>query len=178
MADPKRSDDWIRTAVRRYEQPLVRYAAHLLGDVDRARDAAQEAFLRLCRADRSEVESHLAPWLFRVCRNLALDVKRKEARMRPMAPDPERGDALLATDPGDAVLRRESRDRLVRALDDLPPRQQEILRLKFREGLSYREIGRVMGLSVSNVGYLIHMAVTRLRKTVAADATSAREASS
>jgi RNA polymerase sigma-70 factor (ECF subfamily) len=81
-------------------------------------------------------------------------------------------------DPGDRALRRESHGRLLRALEELPPRQQEVLRLKFGEGLSYKEISRITRLSVSNVGYTIHVAVSRLRATLAADASQTREVSS
>jgi RNA polymerase sigma-70 factor (ECF subfamily) len=45
----------------------------------------------------------------------------------------------------------------------LPEREQEVLRLKFQGGLSYEEIARVTGLSASNVGFLIHSAVKKLR---------------
>ena len=47
---------------------------------------------------------------------------------------------------------------------DLPENQREVLRLKFQCGLKYREISEVTGLSVSNVGFLIHTAISTLRK--------------
>jgi RNA polymerase sigma-70 factor (ECF subfamily) len=65
---------WVADALKKYERPLLRYAAWLLVDRDRARDVVQEVFLRLCRESRERVEDHLAAWLFTVCRNLSLDV--------------------------------------------------------------------------------------------------------
>jgi RNA polymerase sigma factor (sigma-70 family) len=79
---PKR--DWIRAAVDRYERPLPSYTARIIGDADRARDVVQDAFLRLWRRDEAEPDDHLAQWLFTVCRNRALDVVRKERRMKPI----------------------------------------------------------------------------------------------
>jgi RNA polymerase sigma-70 factor (ECF subfamily) len=178
MAGPSQRQDWIRSAVARYETPLVRYATHLLGDVDRGREAAQETFLRLCRARRERVEPHLAAWLFTVCRNLACDERRKEARMDPLDGASTSSAADSGPSPSDEVLRREAKSRLLQALDQLPSRQQELLRLKFGEGLSYKEISRVTRLSVSNVGYIIHVAVAGLRSRLADDAPQAQEVSS
>src|ERR1700735_4328532 len=76
---------WVRDAVTRYERQLTQYAAHITGDPERARDVVQDAFLRLCDQDAETVGSHLAEWLYTVCRNLAIDVKRKEKRMRLMS---------------------------------------------------------------------------------------------
>ena len=53
-------------------------------------------------------------------------------------------------------------------LDRLPPNQQEVVRLKFQNGFSYKEIARITELSVTNVGFLIHTAVTNLRREFAA----------
>ena len=76
---------WVRTALDQYEAPLVRYAARITGDVDRARDVVQETFLRLCTEPRAKVDGHLREWLFAVCRNQAVDVLRKEGRMRSLS---------------------------------------------------------------------------------------------
>ena len=73
--------DWIRSALAQYEGALTRYATHLTGDVERARDVVQDTFLRLCSQKPSRVRDHLAQWLFTVCRNRALDVLRKDNRM-------------------------------------------------------------------------------------------------
>ena len=65
---------WIRAALDRYERPLVLHARRLTGDLEQARDAVQETFLRLVKERRDAVEPHLAEWLFTVCRNVALDI--------------------------------------------------------------------------------------------------------
>ncbi len=87
---------WVRDAVGRYERQLTHYAAHIAGDPERARDVVQEAFLRLCDQDAATVGSHLAEWLYTVCRNLAIDVKRKEKRMRLMSD--EQADSFVSDD--------------------------------------------------------------------------------
>src|SRR5690349_16741452 len=85
---PREADrEWVRAAVRRYERPLVAYAAHLTGSLDQARDVVQETFVRLCTADRPDVETRLAAWLFAVTRNGAIDLRRKQRRMRLVEDD-------------------------------------------------------------------------------------------
>ena len=73
----------------------------------------------------------------------------------------------IAAPPSDAVGKQEEEDRMVKELEQLPKPQQEVLRLKFQEGLSYREIGRITGHSVTNVGFLIHTGLKRLRERLA-----------
>ena len=157
-----RDTQWIRDAFDRYEGPLVRYAQRLTGNLELARDVVQDTFLRLCRQQRDRVERHLAAWLFTVCRRRALDVAQKQSRMRSLGNET---DGQLATEPTQEALveRRESAARILALLEKLPPREEEVLRLKLQNELSYREISRVTGLSVSNVGYLIHTAIRKIR---------------
>ena len=70
--------------------------------------------------------------------------------------------------PSNVVEWRQNQQRVLRAMEDLPENQQEVVRLKFQNGLSYREISKVTGLSESNVGFLIHTAVKRLREKIGA----------
>ena len=67
---------WIRDALDRFEGPLLLYAGRLTGDAERARDVVQDTFLKLCRQRRADVAARLAEWLYTVCRNAAIDVRR------------------------------------------------------------------------------------------------------
>ena len=153
----------MRSVLDAYQGPLVRYAAHLTGDPDLARDVVQDTFLRLWKQNKQRVEGHLAQWLFTVCRNRALDVLRKEKRMSRLTGTGNLEPASTAPGPATLLERQETLNRVLLALESLPPREQEVLRLKFQNGLSYREIAATVGISVSNVGYLIHTAVKKVR---------------
>jgi len=168
--------EWVREALERYSGPLTRYAARITGDVDLARDVAQDTFLRLCRADRAKVEEHLAAWLYTVCRNRALDVCRKERRMSALHEG--QAETIACGNPGPAAVaeRHETHRNVLRVLGTLPENQQEVVRLKFQEGLSYREISDVTGFSNSNVGYLIHTAIKTIRQRLRSDTEMAQEA--
>ena len=152
---------WVRQAVSRWETPLCRYAGRLARDPERGLDWVQEAFLRLCRQpDPAALDGRLGEWLFTVVRNLAVDAARKEKRMKPMG---EMETADTGPAPAEAAESREETSRLRTALGRLPSRQQEVIRLKFQEGLSYREIAAATGHSVANVGFLIHGGLKALR---------------
>ena len=159
---------WIRTALADYEAPLIRYAIRLMGDADRARDAVQDTFLSLCQAERSQVEDHLAAWLFRVCRNRALDMRRKEHSVQPLRETAN--DEIASPEPGPSALleHQQGAGQMLALIESLPENQREVIYLRFGAGLSYREIGEVTGHSVSNVGVLIHNGVKKLRDQIAA----------
>jgi len=150
------------------QAPLTRYAARLLGDPDRARDVVQDTFVKLMAQPPGTIDGHAVEWLFTVCRHRALDVMRKEGRMKRF----EEGQAerVTASDPrpGRELEHAETHETILRMIDRLPRNQQEVVRLKFQNGFSYKEISRITELSVSNVGFLIHTAVCRLRTEFAA----------
>lgn len=155
--------DFVQSAVVEFQAPLTRYAARLVGDPDRARDIVQDTFVKLLSQSSETLNGHLAEWLFTVCRHRALDVLRKEGRMKRF----EEGQVERVTAeeprPGRAIENAELQETVLRLIDHLPPNQQEVIRLKFQNGFSYKEISRITTLSVSNVGVLIHHAVARLR---------------
>ncbi len=161
--DPN-ANDWIRTAVSRFEGPLTLYASRLLNDPDRARDVVQDTFLKLCRHDDPEIRDRLAEWLFTVCRNRALDILRKEGRMTRLSDEHAIAHASAEPGPAEALETRESAAQVLKALENLPPNQREVIRLKFQNGFSYREISRISGHSVSNVGFLIHTGLKTIRR--------------
>jgi len=160
--------EWMRAVLERYEGPLVRYAARITGDLERGRDVAQETFLRLWRFSGEVGADHLAQWLFTVCRNRALDVRRKEGRMRRLTDRAAAG--VVGREPGPLALieRHEAAQAALEALASLPDNQQEVIRLRLQEGFSYRQISGITGLTVSNVGFLIHVGMKRIREQLRA----------
>ena len=153
--------------LERFERPLLAFARHLTGDPEAARDAVQDTFLRYFRRPPAHtgLES-LAPWLFTVCRRLLIDLQRKNHRIIPMnaaaIPLPETLDESTAS-PAEALEEKDNATRLRGLIRNLPERQRELVRLKFEAGLSYRDIAAATGLTVTNVGTLLHQAVQSLR---------------
>ena len=140
---------------------LVRYLRYHLDDLSEAEDIAQESFIRFFRA-RTQNETILQPraWIFRVAHNLLVDQGRKKK--------PE----LLDDDGWHKVENRFLAKPIAEVqvqLSQLPwkrlsPMELGCLRLR-AEGLKFREIGEVLGLSVSTVVSYISRAVKKLRAT-------------
>jgi RNA polymerase sigma factor (sigma-70 family) len=155
---------FVQAAVAQYQAPLLRYASRLVGDRERARDVVQDTFVRLLGQPLATVEGHLAEWLFTVCRNRAVDLVRKESRLTAFPEGAVETVTDTAPRPGRALEQGETREALLHLIQCLPHNQQEVIRLKFQHGFSYQEISRITSLSVSNVGFLLHTAIARLRR--------------
>lgn len=84
LAGTERRPDlhWVLTALEQNEAALLRYSATLVG-TSRAQDVVQDAFMKLCTQSFESVQGHIAAWLFTVCRNRALELRRAERRRRP-----------------------------------------------------------------------------------------------
>src|SRR5687768_779515 len=163
--------EWVVEALALHERPLIRYAKWLLGDLESARDVVQETFLRLCREDQVRIQGHVAPWLFTVCRNLALDARKKAGRVEMASL--EHDELAVACDLDEQHDARQALGRVLKVLETLPGNQREVVHLKFQCGLSYKEISEITELSVSNVGFLLHTAVRAIRSHLSAETTGA-----
>ena len=151
-------------ALERYEKPLIRYAMGIVGDVSQARDVTQDVFIKLSQSLDTLDRERLAPWLFTVCRNRALDHQRKFHRIIPMENDLLDMESSSTPTPAAALEAQETSGQISRWIDQLPDKQREAVKMKFESGLSYKEISEVLKTSVGNVGTLIHLGVTTLRE--------------
>lgn len=157
---------WVRSALDEFEGPLLRYAQRITGDIELARDVVQETFLRLCRENPTELDGRLAQWLFTVCRNYSIDVRRKEMRMTNLAAPLADETPTPQPSPEVETTIRDEAEHVLGMLDNLPDNQQEVIRLKFQNGMLYRQIAEVTGLTVTNVGFLLHRGLKTLRQKV------------
>lgn len=162
---------WLAEIFTRLHQPLWCYVRRRVGGDDQAAsDIVQEAFVRLCQQPWPEIESYATAWLYRTCRNRAIDVCRREGRMSVAFPAGESPTdvATLADQlghrPDEQLDQQERLQRLGQELGRLSEQQQEILRLRLHGGLSYKQIAEVMELTVTNVGYHLHQAIVTLRQ--------------
>ena len=153
--------------VSRHEGSLLRFAAAFLSNETQAQDVVQETFLRAARdphrlLQRASNECSERNWLLKVVRDLSVDSLRRRATERKAAAQLAAG-AETAALPADAVAETaEECARMRAAIDRLPERLRELLLLKVREHKSYKEIAQITGLSVTNVGFLLHQAVKKL----------------
>ena len=76
--------------------------------------------------------------------------------------------ATDALGPEMVTEQQDSHARILQMMQALPENQQEVVRLKFQNGMSYKEIASVTELTVTNVGFLLHTAINTLRARVVA----------
>ena len=149
------------------ESPLLSYALRLTGDAGAAEDIVQETFMRLHA--RFDGVREPRRWLYRTVHNLALNHRRQAGRTVPLDPAGDDG-SPAADDPADPqplpdeqIARWEGIGLVRLSLESLDDRSRELVRLKFNEDLSYKEISAHTGLNIGHVGYLLHNAL----KTIA-----------
>ncbi len=156
----------IKEALRLYEKPLIRFAMQYASSIQLAQDIVQDCFLKLCQADWDKVAENVKPWLFKVCRNRALEILRKEQRMSELDDFKLQQTTDQSMPPDMTAQRRDSFRQAMVLMAKLPMKEQEVIKLKYQHNMSYREISEVTGLSVSNVGFILHTALKELRSKI------------
>jgi RNA polymerase sigma-70 factor (ECF subfamily) len=152
------------------ESPLLSYALRLTGDLNAAEDLVQEAFMKL-QAQFAQVRDPRR-WLYRTIHNLASNRRRERAKITSIQAggqnEPGKGEAADPDPLPDEQLVRMEGIGLVRlTLQSLDERSRELIRLKFTENLSYKEMSGRTGLTTGNVGYILHCALKSMAEELA-----------
>jgi RNA polymerase sigma-70 factor (ECF subfamily) len=170
-----------RVLVERYQGRAHRLALRVLRDEEQARDAVQDAFLKVhSNLGRFENRSSFYTWLYRLVMNVCLDAKRRDRSSR-FVDTPELGDleriatpeSMPASEqhfrvheeaPDDALDRSQLRDAVARAITALPDAARETLILREVEGLSYAEIAEALDIPKGTVMSRLHYARRRVQE--------------
>lgn len=152
-----------------YRDRIHRLVAGLLGDSDEAEDVTQEVFVKaFYRISSYKGDAAFYTWLYRVAVNAATDWRKKWKRRkgRSLSDGPEGAEGIRDEGPKPERLAhgRELGRRLEEALEKLPPNYRTILVLREYEGMSYEEMGRVLGLPKGTVESRLFRARERLRE--------------
>ena len=144
------------------ESPLLAYARRLTGDFAVAEDVVQDAFMKL-HSQFHQVRTP-QPWLYRTVHNLAVDHQRRASRIvlvddRANEDAPANDTADSQPMPDEQIARWEGIGLVRLVLETLDARSRELINLRFHEDLSYKEIAERTGLTVGNVGYILHHAL-------------------
>lgn len=161
------SEDTARAAFealyRSSRDDVYAYVATLLRDRSAAEDVTATAFERAYRKRRSfrARRGSRRAWLFGIARNAALDELRRRKRSAPLTAEVSDVEAQTPEHSADLALRRTA---VRAALASLAPRERELIALKFHAGLANAELARVLGMSDTNAGTMLHRTIQKLRK--------------
>ncbi len=154
----------VLNAAERLQAKLVRFSSRFFGgDIGRGHDVVQHAFLQLCRMGVEACPQNMDAWLFRVCRNRAIDLRRREDRQVTG----QSGDWMdhmvdQRTPVGDKLSEHELFQLVQQRIANLPESQREAIEL-WSNGFCYAEISKILERPESTVRVLVHRALTKLR---------------
>ncbi len=141
-----------------YYDGVYRLLFRIVGSREEAEDLAQETFLRLSRQRFPEGRDHnVRAWLYRVATNLAYNAlrgQRRQAQRQEAAMNQAATTGNEPPDPAEVALRNDERETVRRVLASLPPRQAQLLLLRYA-GLSYRELADALDVAPGSVGTLL-----------------------
>lgn len=165
---PSSLEEQVISLFDQFRAPLLRYLCGFQIPVDDAEEILQEVFLSLFQHLRQKrSEANLQGWIFRVAHNLALKSRlrgKRHAERFSYAP----GVTAIAADqspgPEEAASARQRQERLLAVVRALPEQDQFCLSLR-AEGLRYREIAEVLGMSLGAVANSIEKSMVRLMRS-------------
>ena len=153
-----------------YQRMAYNVAYRILGDRDAASDATQDAFLKAFKAMRRFRGGSFKAWLLRIVTNACYDqLRRKQRRPAsslddlPVEADHSRYMHDPAERPDEFVERQELSDTIQAGISTLPAEQRTVLVLSDVQGLSYKEIAEVTGLSLGTVKSRLSRGRARVR---------------
>lgn len=169
-AEQEQPAERLEEVFARYQDDLLGMLYYLVGNIEDARDALQETFIKCWRhrSSVSEVEN-LRAWIFRIALNAGRDVRSTawRRRRRPLG----KGEATLAiSDPGPEThaARREELALVRQALRQLRPEEQEVFLLRQNGQMTYGQIAEAIQIPLGTVKTRMRLALTKLREALEA----------
>lgn len=151
--------------VRRHHASAFRVALGVLRDEDGAADATQDSFLKAFRGLESfRGDASFKTWLLTIVMNEARGLLRKRGRRREMDLETAGPVASPVESAEDALQKAQEADRIRALLDGLPEKQRQAVTLRVFEGLSFREVGALIGSTEGAARVNYHHGIRRIRE--------------
>lgn len=164
--------------MRRYQRPVIGLIVRMTGDRTLAEDLAQETFVKAFRSLAAfDTTRRLSSWLFRIAHNTAIDAMRRarpphaalhaDLDRKPLTSAGAQDEPATPPAP-DPVERRELGNALEAAMAELRPDQRAAIVLRYENGLSFDEIGTVLGVPEVTARSHVHRARKELARLLTA----------
>jgi len=173
--------------VEKYKEKIVNIIYQFIGDKEEAEDLAIEVFLRVYQArEKYEARAKFTTWLYKITTNLCLNTIREKTKFHTVSlsksilTEEGKEEELLekiadpSPSPQDVLEEREKNTLISKAIDSLPTRQRIATILQIYEGLSYKEISKILGCSIKSVERLLYWARNNLKEKLAPYLTSGK----
>jgi RNA polymerase sigma-70 factor (ECF subfamily) len=146
---------------------IYRLLLFLTRDASLAEDMTQEVFASAWAAVQGfRGDASVKTWLRRIAYNLFLDAQRRRKREEVFAGGLRAGEPETGTDPLSRVMADEHLGRMYRAMEHLEDQERTVLLLHYLDGLSYREMARVLEQPAGTLKWMTHQALEKLRTQV------------
>lgn len=155
----------------RYAPKMYAYIYRRVSDAALAEDLTSELFVRVLNAVQNEQawRDSFVAWLYRIAHNLVVDTYRR--RLPPSLPLEDLPLESDAADPAEVVQEAVDRSRLRVAIGQLTSDQQQVLALRYGEGLTAKETARIVDKTTGAVEALQHRALAALRRILTREST-------
>lgn len=151
--------------VQRYQDRAYWVAYNMLRNREEATDIAQEAFLRVYRSlDRFDIKKSFYTWLYQIVANLSIDHLRRKSVSKSVSLDAVGDMDGKHEQPGEDIEKTELRLRVRDVIDRLAPKYKAVVTLRDIEGLSCKEIAKIVGTTHATVRWRLHRARIIFRK--------------
>jgi RNA polymerase sigma-70 factor (ECF subfamily) len=171
-------DEAFATLVTRYRTRVFGMIVRTVGDPARAEDLAQDVFLRVYRGlPHFQGKSTFSTWLHRIVANVCASERARPVRIEVPAESPgdeNHAPRQLAVDDG-AFAAVELRDRLSKALADLPQNYRLLVAAHYLDGVQYQDLAEMFGLPLGTVKTHLHRAKRQLRAALSREDARDRE---
>lgn len=150
----------------KYLKKVYTYIYYRVGSVEEAEDLTSNVFLQaFIHLDRYEYQGvSFSAWLLRIAHNMVANWYRDRSNRQWV--DLEDWEEIVSNEelPGERLEREEDRERVKQAVSCLPPEKQQILILRFAEGMKHKEIAEVVGKSPGAVKVLVHRSLASVHR--------------
>ena len=148
-----------------YLDKVFRYIKYKVNNIQLAEDLTSTVFEKALAnfSKYSNDKASFSTWIFSIAHNVVIDHYRVNRKRQTVSLEEVTDRSSSALSPEEELERKDERERLSVCLAELSQEEQEIIRLKFGAELNNRQIGKVLGLSESNVGTKLYRAIRKMR---------------